>query len=555
MSPIHPQHINGATFYKFNFKERIMFSKLSKIIGILLSALVITTSVYAASLSSSWLSGGHDLSNTRYQADTAIQAKNVANLNVKWAFTTGGDVSATPSVDDTNIYFPDWAGNLFAVDKATGAQVWKIKVSDITGLTGDPSHGIGPDIARDTPAIDGNQIIFGDQAGYHGGQLGYVIAVDKKTGALNWKTAVGSVFTIVTQSPVVYNNTVYIGVASAEEAFEGLIPNYPCCNFHGAMYALDSKTGAIKWHTSMAPAGYSGNSVWGSTPVIDVKRNSVYITTGNNYSAPTDVQNCFAAAGTDQNAIQACVATLSPDNHTDAIVALDLNSGAVKWSHTGIPFDAFNIDCFPQLLPPGWVVNPQNCPPPAGPDYDFGQGAMFYTINGQDFVAAGQKSGQFWALNPDTGAVIWETQAAPGGVGGGMEWGSSTDGTNIYFASANTNHKPWVVNGNTITSGFWGALNAATGAVVWETPDPISTATDSGAVSSVNGVVFACSQDPQGHMYAMDSSNGHILWSFASGGSCNAGPSIVGGTVYWGSGYSNFGVGTPNNKLFAFGLK
>jgi polyvinyl alcohol dehydrogenase (cytochrome) len=55
-------------------------------------------------------------------------------------------------------------------------------------------------------------------------------------------------------------------------------------------------------------------------------------------------------------------------------------------------------------------------------------------------------------------------------------------------------------------------------------------------------------------MYALNAATGAILWSFASGGSCLSGASISDGMLYWGSGYSNFGFGTPNNKLYAFGL-
>ena len=43
-------------------------------------------------------------------------------------------------------------------------------------------------------------------------------------------------------------------------------------------------------------------------------------------------------------------------------------------------------------------------------------------------------------------------------------------------------------------------------------------------------------------------------WSFQSGGGCLSGAAISQGEVYWGSGYSNFGFSTPNNKLYAFGL-
>jgi polyvinyl alcohol dehydrogenase (cytochrome) len=55
-------------------------------------------------------------------------------------------------------------------------------------------------------------------------------------------------------------------------------------------------------------------------------------------------------------------------------------------------------------------------------------------------------------------------------------------------------------------------------------------------------------------MYAMSGATGEILWSFESGGSCLSGAAISKGMVFWGSGYSNFGGGTPNNVLYAFGL-
>jgi polyvinyl alcohol dehydrogenase (cytochrome) len=55
-------------------------------------------------------------------------------------------------------------------------------------------------------------------------------------------------------------------------------------------------------------------------------------------------------------------------------------------------------------------------------------------------------------------------------------------------------------------------------------------------------------------MYALDAATGEVLWSYASGGSCLSGAAIADGTLYWGSGYSNFGFGTPNNRLYAFSV-
>jgi len=57
-----------------------------------------------------------------------------------------------------------------------------------------------------------------------------------------------------------------------------------------------------------------------------------------------------------------------------------------------------------------------------------------------------------------------------------------------------------------------------------------------------------------GQMYALDTGTGQILWNFASGGSVIDGPSIVDGTVYWGSGYRNIPPGMGNNKVYAFTL-
>ena len=73
-------------------------------------------------------------------------------------------------------------------------------------------------------------------------------------------------------------------------------------------------------------------------------------------------------------------------------------------------------------------------------------------------------------------------------------------------------------------------------------------------MTTANGLVFGCSLDPLGYMYALDAGSGAVLWNFASGGSCLSGAAISDGMLYWGSGYSNLGTGTSNNKLYAFGL-
>jgi polyvinyl alcohol dehydrogenase (cytochrome) len=498
--------------------------------------------VVAADSGSQWNSAGGNLQNTRFQAEEDdLSVRNVSRLTTKWAFTTDGDVSATPAVDDKTVYVPDWTGNLYAVDKKTGVQRWKASIPAASGVPGDK--------ARATPVIAGDKVIVGTQGPFGGG--GKMLAFNKKTGALIWSTQVETHFAaIITQSATVFDNRVYVGVSSQEEAIS-LDPSYTCCSFRGSMLALDLKTGVILWQTYLAPPGYSGNAVWGSSPAIDKKRGQLYIATGNNYSVPQSVLDCVAAAGEDPVLKAAC---LPADDYFDSIMALDLETGAIRWDTRAIPFDAWTVDCIP------FFGDGHNCPDPAGPDYDFGQAPALFSVKDggrgkpHDVVGAGQKSGQYWELNPDTGAVIWVTQAGPGGTAGGLQWGSAVDGKRVYTANANSNLIPWTLpNGTVTTDGVWSGLDAATGQVLWQLSPPHGGAT-SGPVTTANGVVFGCSLDPLGHMYALNAATGAVLWTFASGGSCLSGAAISDGRLYWGSGYSNFGFGTPNNKLYSFGL-
>lgn len=493
-----------------------------------------------------WTSAGGDRANTRSQpSESKLTVGNVSGLTTKWAFTTGGDVSATPAVFDGHVYVPDWAGNLYAVNAKTGALEWQASIPDASGVPLDKS--------RTTPAVTKDLVIVGTQGSIlapGGGPGAQVLAFNRATGQLVWSTQADThPAAIVTQSPTVFNGRVYVGVASQEEALAAFVPGYQL-SFRGSMLALDLATGQVLWKTTMAPQGFTGNAVWGSSPAIDTARDQVLIATGNNYSVPQDVLDCVAAAGDNSAAQAAC---LPADDHFDSVLALDLVTGEIKWATRAIPYDAWTVDCIP------FFGDGDLCPNPAGPDYDFGQAPALFSIKTTggkriDLVGAGQKSGQYWALDAATGAVRWVSQAGPGGTAGGLQWGSAVDGRRAYTANANSNNVPWTLpNGATTTAGVWSGLDASTGQVLWQTTPPHGGGT-SGPVTTANGIVFGCSLDPSGYMYALNGATGEVLWQFASGGSCLSGAAISNGTLYWGSGYSNFGIGTPNNKLYAFGL-
>lgn len=487
--------------------------------------------------STTWTTWGGDLNNSRSSSDTTIGVGNANKLAVKWKLPTAGNISTTPAVESGRLYVPDQSGNLYAVDTNTGAIVWQRTIASYTGIAGD--------YARATPAISGNLLVFGDQAGKVFGYTGYLLAIDKRDGSLVWRTPIVGGFPIMTQSPTIVNGTVYVGAASYEELLVRF--GFPL-TFRGFMAAYDLATGAQKWKTYTVPEGYTGGSVWGSSPSVDLKSNTVYIGTGNNYSVPDSVSTCLGNATTDADRA-ACV----PANDMfDAIVALDATSGAVKWSFRGMPSDAWNVAC--GIPFPGFEDPKPGCPTNQGPDYDFAQAPMLFKVNGTSYVGAGQKSGMFWALNPATGQVQWSTMAGTGGVAGGLQWGSATDGTRVYAANANSMFKPWALqNGTTVNYGGWTGLDAGSGRILWQTPNP-QFAGAPGPVTVANGVVYACSADSAGHMYAMKASDGSILWDFPSGDVCYGGAAISNGVIYWGTGYSQGGPDAPGQALYAFSL-
>jgi polyvinyl alcohol dehydrogenase (cytochrome) len=384
--------------------------------------------------------------------------------------------------------------------------------------------------------------------------------VDMTTGDLVWRVvldphpAAGA-----TQSPAVFGNRVYVGTSSAEELFS-FDPAYPCCTFRARVLAIEVSSGRVVWETHMVPLGYSGGAIWGSTPVVDPKRGLVYVTTGNNYSVPTEVEACVAAATTEQE-LRTCG---HPDNHFNSVVALDWRTGEIRWAHSSMAYDAWTGGC---------AISPAhpNCPAVPGTDYDFGQGPILFRAyklgQWRELLGAGQKSGDYWALQPDTGHLVWHQVVGPGGAFGGMMWEAATDAERIYMAVSNSDGTPFeLIDGTTIGHGFWSAIDAATGEPLWQQPVPPGSfspvfagrPTAQGPVTVAGDLVFVGSlaidpDDPT--MFALDAATGEILWQFASGGSVNSAPAVVGNRVYWGSGYNFLNFGVANNKLFAFEIQ
>jgi polyvinyl alcohol dehydrogenase (cytochrome) len=145
--------------------------------------------------------------------------------------------------------------------------------------------------------------------------------------------------------------------------------------------------------------------------------------------------------------------------------------------------DDWNVDCF--------LFQNNNCPSNPGPDYDFASAPnliTYQTPNGaKTILGAGQKSGIYFALDPDSPArTLWQTQVGPGSSLGGMEWGSASDGTRIYVAIANF----YGASQRGRQCGPWAALDPATGAILWQKADP-NGAIALGPLTVSDGVVYA----------------------------------------------------------------
>jgi polyvinyl alcohol dehydrogenase (cytochrome) len=255
----------------------------------------------------------------------------------------------------------------------------------------------------------------------------------------------------------------------------------------------------------------------------------------------------------------------SPATQTsDAILALDLATGAVKWSHQATANDVWNTACD--------TVHDDSCPPEKGPDFDFGAGTLLFTAPGQrDLVIGGQKSGVVHALDPDTGALVWKTRVGRGGIQGGVHFGMAADASTIYVPITD------MADGRTYDSparpGLH-ALNALTGEERWYSspPDacggrPFCHPGISQAVTLLGDLVAAGGMDGVLRIHAAES--GDVLWSYdtarehvtltgdvATGGSLGgaAAPIAQDGLLVVSSGYGIYNH-MPGNLLLVFSAR
>lgn len=486
----------------------------------------------------SWNGWGNGSTNTRFQA-AGLTAADLPKLKLKWAFGYA-NVSAArvqPAVVGGRLFAASENGELHALDPATGCSYWSYKAQ--AGSRTAPSVGA----YKNSSGKPGNAVYFGDSRAN-------VYALDAQTGALIWTRKVDDhASAAITGAPTVHDGRVYVPVQGLNEEIQGGGEAYACCTFRGSVSALDANTGAVIWKTyTIAEAarphakndkgvqmwGPSGVSVW-SAPTVDAKRRLVYFGTGNGYSDP-----------------------IQPNS--DAVLALDVATGAVKWSRQlTAGGDSWLFACINSK--PG---NPA-CPREMGPDFDFSASPILTSVQGRDLLVIPQKSGMAYALDPDKqGAVVWQQRFGQGsGMGG--QWGGTVDGEHFYIGVADL---------QTPTPGGMRALRLVDGKPVWQMPPQPKLCGDAksclagqgGALTGIPGAVLSGALD--GGLRAYSTKDGKILWQFDTnrdfdtvngvkakgGGMDGPGPVVVGRMLFVNSGYGGV-VGRPGNVLLAFALE
>ena len=483
-----------------------------------------------------WNGWGNGPGNTRFSTG-GLTAKDLPRLKLKWAFGYADVTSARaqPALVGNRLFVASDSGEVHALDPKSGCAYWSFRaqatvrtallVAPYTSSTGQRRWAVMfGDLKANAYALDAAQ-----------GQSIWVRKVDEHPYA-----AITGTFTY-------HEGRVFVPVQGLNEEVQGGRSEYECCTFRGSLSALDASSGAIVWKTytigEKAPRGSNaqGKRQWGpagggiwSSPTVDARRGAVYVSTGNSYADP-------------------------PQPMTDAVLALSLDTGTVRWVNQLLANDAWTLGCR--------AINPDNlnCPGTLGPDFDFSASPALATIGGRDLLVLPQKSGMTYALDPDKqGALVWQHRIGQGSGRGG-QWGGAVDERQAYFG---------VGDAATKAPGGIVAVDLATGARVWHMPAEKTLCgapsrdcnpAQGAAVTAIPGAVLSGSYDGGLRAYAAD--DGSLLWQFdtnrefptvnnvkANGGSMDGpGPIVAGGLLFVNSGYGGI-AGRPGNVLLVFGL-
>ncbi len=506
-----------------------------------------------------WLTYSGTTYSQRYSKLDQITPANVKNLELQWVYQARSleKFEATSLVVDGVLYTVQAPNDVVAIDALTGRVLW------IYNYT--PSRDARPCCGR----VNRGLAILGDTL-YMGTIDAHLIAVDAKTGVPQWNVTVANAAAgyAITHAPLIVKDKVIVGTAGGEYGIRGFIA------------AFDPKTGKEDWRFYTVPgpgepghetwAGDSwktgGGSIW-MTGSYDPALNLTYWGTGN----PGPDWNGDARPG---------------DNlYTDSVVALNPDTGKLKWYYQFSPHDEFDFDAVqvPVLADIQWKGAPRKVIMWAN------RNGLFYVIDrttgkfllGKPFVEVNWMNGFDEKGRPMRVAGKVPTPEGtvikPGNQGG-TNWYSPSfspvtglfyipswvDYSSIYvkqpvqytegrlFAGAMPQSPVPMVRGSEINLkrddegyGAIRAIDPATGDRKWEFK--MSDVTDSGILTTASNLLFAGGRE--GYFFGIDAKNGEMLWKVSIGGQISSGPMSysVNGRQYV--------TVAAGNALYAFALR
>ncbi len=469
-----------------------------------------------------WLTYSGSYKSWRYSSLDQINRSNVRNLKLQWAHQMPATIKieSTPLVADGVMYVTEPPSNVVALDLATGRPFWRYR------------RVIPPKINVCCGAVNRGVAVLGDRV-YIGAVDAHLVALDSQTGRVLWDVEVADYRTghSITAAPLIVKDMVIMGISGGEYGIRGFLDAY------------DAKTGKLRWRFWTVPGpGEPGNDTWsgdswktGGAPTwvtgsFDPEQNLIIWGTGN----PSPDWNGDVRLG---------------DNlHSDSAIALDADTGKLKWRYQFVPHDVHDWDAVqvPVLVDADWKGKPRKLV------YWAHRGGFYYVLDRQtgEFLLGKPFAKQTWASGLDErgrpirrpgidpspeGVIVWP------GVQGATNWYSPSYNpkTKLFYLSAWENGSLYrkgeaeYVAGNRYIGSVplidlkedpgWGALralNPQTGEKVWDYK--LHTKPWSGVMSTGGMLVFGGSME--GYFYALDAETGKELWRIQIGGEMATAP-------------------------------
>lgn len=461
-----------------------------------------------------WLTYWGDYSAIRHRDIGQINTANVKDLHLEWMFQTGvsGTFQAVPLVVDGVMYFSGGEGTAFAIDARTGRQLWRYKYPLPAGkefVNGTVNRGL---------AILGRNVFMAVPNAH-------VVALDIRTGKLVWEAEMAD-FTKgygATVAPLVVKDKVLVGITGGEYGIRGFVDAFDAATGKRAwrFYTIPAKgePGAETWSGNSAERG--GGATW-LTGTFDPELNLLYWPVGN--------------PGPDLYGKE----RLGDNLYSDSIVALDVDTGKLKWHYQFTPHDTHDWDAneAPMLLDLNWQGKPRKLLLQAN------RNGFFYVLDRVtgEFLSAKPFARQTWNKGFDAkGRPILngETEPSPEGnrqcpgLAGATNWMAPSYNPQtgwFYFSVRETcdvffSSPPKYIEGKP----FWGsvfrgvteerewgllkAIDPLTGETKWDFR--LDKAPWAGTLSTSGGLIFAGEED--GYLMAADAKTGTILWRINTG--------------------------------------